>query len=235
VFISSDGLLYVADAAAEAVFVFENGQRIRKVTRPTEISFADTPFNPYRVAADINGNLYIISEGVYAGIIQMSPQNEFLGFFASNRSTRTFVQLLQDIFFTDRQKEALQPRQPTTFSNVFVDRRGIVYSTSMGEAETTNGSAIKKHNMAGRNTLPELWSSFGVTDITVDSGGIIYSTDINGYIQVAVNVGRDAVRVKRRIGKRNLGRARYLADALSVFEHEHRLGRSVGHVKQAVA
>ncbi len=192
VFLSEDGLLYVADAAAEAVFVFnEAGERVRKVVRPTEISFADTPFNPYRVAADKSGNLYIISEGTYAGIIQMSPQNEFLGFFASNRSTRSFVQLLQDIFFTDRQKEALQPRQPTTFSNVYVDGRGIVYSTSMGEAETFAGNAIKKHNMAGRNTLPEMWSTFGVTDITVDGGGIIYSTDINGYIQVNANDGRE--------------------------------------------
>jgi tetratricopeptide (TPR) repeat protein len=185
VYITRDGTLYVADAAARCVFIFNSeGEHIQTVGRPESLSFGETEFRPYRVAADVRGNIYIVSEGVYAGIIQLSAQGEFLGFFASNRTLLTWIQVLQDIFFTERQRQSLQDRQPNTFSNVHVDARGIVYSSSMGRGDAMAGNRIKKHDMAGRNMLPEVWSTLFLTSITTDVQGNIYTTDEHGYIMV---------------------------------------------------
>jgi DNA-binding beta-propeller fold protein YncE len=191
VFITADETLYVADSNAAAVFVFNsNDECIKTVYAPNSIAFADTQFSPYRIGVDPRGSMYIIGEGVYSGIIHLSGEGEFLGFFASNKTTLTFVQLLQKIFFTERQKQGLLDRLPLTFSNIFVDYRGVVYSTSMGRDVTMAGQAIKKHDMSGRNMLKTM-TTMALTDITVDKYGNIFTTSTMGWIQVNAADGEE--------------------------------------------
>jgi len=191
VFVTEDDILYVADSNAGAVFIFNaEGECIRSVHAPHSMAFGDTQFSPYRIGVDPRGSMYIIGEGVYSGIIHLSNEGEFLGFFSSNKTTLTLVQFLQDTFFTDRQREGLQDRLPLTFSNVFVDPKGIVYSVSMGRDVAMEGQALKKHDMAGRNML-ETWTTFSLTDVTVDRFGNIFTTSTNGWIQVNANDGEE--------------------------------------------
>jgi hypothetical protein len=181
--------VYVADTSAEAVFRFDlSGNLIEKIGRPTTASFGDTPYKPAKVAVDNRGNLYIVSEGVYNGIIQLSSAGEFLGYFSSNKVSLNWVQMLQDMFFTEEQKALLTGRVPTTFSNVFLDSDGIVYSTTMG----VEFHGAKKHNTAGQ----DMWGSQGLTwgpddltDITVDKDGIVYASSKSGVIVVYTNDG----------------------------------------------
>lgn len=188
VFITPDNFLYVADSSAGAVFCFNaEDECVRIITKPDSAAFGDTPFSPYRVAADARGNLYLICEGVYNGIVQLSGAGEFLGYFASNKALLTFTQLMQDIFFTDRQKEGLADRLPLTFSNVYADSRGVVYSASMGR----ENMGLKKHNMAGKNMLPAVWTTISTTDVTADKNGVMYTSDIGGYIGVYADDGSE--------------------------------------------
>jgi DNA-binding beta-propeller fold protein YncE len=191
VFVTPDETLYVADSVAKAVFVFNPQDECIKIIRaPHSIAFGDTQFAPCRVGVDPRGSMYIIGEGVYSGIIHLSGEGEFLGFFSSNQTTLTFVQLLQKIFFTERQKQGLLDRLPLTFSNVFVDPRGIVYSVSMGRDVAMAGAAIKKHDMAGRNMLKTM-TTMSLTDITVDRYGNIFTTSTQGWIQVNAANGEE--------------------------------------------
>jgi sugar lactone lactonase YvrE len=191
VFITPDETLYVADAIARAVFIFNpQDQCIKTIYAPHSIAFGDTEFAPVRIGVDPRGSMYIIGEGVYSGIIHLSNEGEFLGFFASNQTTLTFAQLMQNIFFTERQKQGLVDRLPLTFSNVFVDSRGIVYSTSMGRDVARAGQAIKKHDMAGRNMIKTM-TTMSLTDITVDQYGNIFTTSTQGWIQVNASDGEE--------------------------------------------
>ncbi|MDR2731105.1 MAG: hypothetical protein LBB81_09455, partial [Treponema sp.] len=191
VFITADETLYVADSTAGAVFIFNSRDECFKtIYAPNSIAFGDTQFSPYRIGVDPRGSMYIIGEGVYNGIIHLSNEGEFLGFFASNKTTLTFVQFLQKIFFTERQKQGLLDRLPLTFSNVFVDSRGVVYSSSMGRDVARAGQAIKKHDMAGRNML-KAWTTMSITDITVDNYGNIFTTSTQGWIQVNSGDGEE--------------------------------------------
>ncbi|MDR0553238.1 MAG: YIP1 family protein [Treponema sp.] len=188
VFVARDGTLYVADSSAGAVFCFNaQDECVKIITRPDSPAFADTDFAPYRVAADPRGNLYLIGEGVYNGIIQLSGSGEFLGYFASNKTVLSVTDVLRNIFFTDRQKEGLADRLPLTFSNVFVNGRGVVYSASMGR--TAGG--LKKHNVAGKNTLPPVWTADSTTDLTTDQNGVIYTADRSGLIGVYADDGSE--------------------------------------------
>jgi hypothetical protein len=191
VFITADETLYVADSVAGSIFIFNpNDECFKTIYAPNSIAFGDTQFAPYRIGVDPRGSMYIIGEGVYDGIIHLSNEGEFLGFFASNKTTLNFVQFLQKIFFTERQKQGLLDRLPLTFSNVFVDSRGVVYSTSMGRDVARAGQAIKKHDMAGRNMLKTA-TTMSITDIAVDRFGNIFTTSTEGWIQVNSGDGEE--------------------------------------------
>ncbi|MBO7402369.1 MAG: YIP1 family protein [Lachnospiraceae bacterium] len=182
VFVTEDGTVYVADKGAKAVLKYgADHEFIEKFERPTEPSFSDTNFDPLKIAVDNAGNMYIIGEGVYNGIIQLAPTGEFLGYFAVNTTRISFSQMLQKILFTRDQLENLSMTVPTTFSNIFVDKDGIVYSTSMSADE----NSLKKHNTSGGNMFKGGivgWND--MTDVFVDKNGIIYASSQRGYIEV---------------------------------------------------
>ncbi len=189
IYLADNGDIYVADPAASTIVRFDIlGNYIEQFDRPTTASFGETPYKPAKVAVDNRGNLYIQSEGVYNGIIQMSSSGEFLGYFTSNKVQLNFVQMLQDLFFTEAQKATLTNRVPVTFSNVYLDTDGVVYSTTMG----SNMHGLKKHNTAGQDMLSArfIWGATDFSDITVDKDGIIYATSKSGQIFVYTNDGQ---------------------------------------------
>lgn len=187
--LAAEGDIYVADPAAALVLRFsKDGQLIESFGRPTTASFGDTTYKPMKIAVDNRRNMYILSEGVYNGIIQLSNSGEFLGYFTSNRVRLSFTQMLQDIFYTDEQKALLLGRVPTTFTNVFIDNKGIVYTTTMG----TNMHGLKKHNTAGQDmfTNQYTWGPSDLIDLVTDNRGIIYAASKSGLIFVYTTDGQ---------------------------------------------
>ena len=160
IYVTGDGTVYVADSKAKAVFVFdEDWQLVRKLERPRAPAFGDTPYDPAKVAADGRGNVYVIGEGVYSGVIQMSEEGEFQGFFAVNKTDLSVFQKLQTVFFTREQLGRLLNRNPVTFSNVMLDHRGIVYTVTLGKRT----DPIKKHKTDGSNMFAD--TVYGFDDI----------------------------------------------------------------------
>ncbi|MGL4372283.1 MAG: SMP-30/gluconolactonase/LRE family protein, partial [Turicibacter sp.] len=187
VYVTQDGEIYVADPSAGVVFNFDNnGKLIQQFGKPTSVAFGDTAFKPLKVAVDRAKNLFIVGEGVYNGIIQLSNSGEFLGYFTSNKVALSVSEAMQDLFFTDSQKQGLMGRVPLTFSNVYVDPVGIVYTTTASEIP----DAIKKHNTAGSNMLQESrFMSSEIVDIYVDELGIIYAASLFGSVSVYTSEG----------------------------------------------
>ena len=191
VFIAPGDRLYVADAGANSIFIFNSrtGEHLQTHGAPTAMAFGETRFAPNRVAVDMRGNMYIVGEGVFDGVIQLSSAGEFLSFFASNQTSRTFTQMLQDIFFTERQRAALLDRLPPTFSSVTVDSRGVVYTTAMGTPSFLGGEGLRRHDMAGRNTISNFIPISNIIDLDVDQHGNIFVANTHGYITVFTNSG----------------------------------------------
>lgn len=187
IFVTEEGNIYVADPSAKAVFVFDKAfQFLQRFDRPSTPSFADTPYEPLRIAVDGGKNMYIIGEGVYNGIIQLASSGDFLGYFAVNKTRLSFVQAIQNAIFTRAQLDNLVARVPNTFSNVFLGDDGIIYSTTMGN----HVDGLKKHNTAGGNMFKEQdWVPDSMTDLYVDEQGIIYTSENSGYINIYSSSG----------------------------------------------
>lgn len=188
-------LLYIADSGAKKVFVFQYDKTTQRFVpylefgKPTSALFRDQAFEPAKVSADVNGNVYVIADGIGDGIIQLDKKGAFLGYFATNKVTKGLMDYIYDFLFTTQQKKDLGLFvNPPLFSNLYTDKDGLLYST-------TNYSKaypfIQKHNTAGINqfTKYELISSQAPVDIYVDKQGIVYVASNEGFIYIYTNDG----------------------------------------------
>lgn len=188
VFRTNAGELYVADVGQKAVFKFTKDFKfVRSYLKPTAAIFADTNYEPSKVAVDSGNNIYIVSEGVYTGVIQLANTGKFLGYFTSNKSKLTPQQMFLKLIYTKEQekKSELLNTLPSTFSNVFVDTNGAAYSTCMG----IGNDLLKKHSTNGTNMLGNVKTSSALTDVTANKDGIIYASDSHGMIWVYTSQG----------------------------------------------
>jgi hypothetical protein len=189
VHVTEDGAVYVADPEARKVLEFDKDlQFVREYERPTDPTFASTvAFRPKRLGVDRRGSLYIVIDGFGDGIVQLDSAGAFLGYFASNKTSVTLVQRLQDLLFTEEIKKKLFPRVPPVFSSLFVDApTGIVYTTTFNDP----GFGVKKHNVAGKNMLATVWASDNPVDIAVDASGRMFAGYEDGWIDVFAPDGR---------------------------------------------
>jgi tetratricopeptide (TPR) repeat protein len=182
VFITEDDDLYIADPGAEAIFQFDLlGNYIGKYGKPESVSLENKPFNPAKVAVDSNDNMYVIGEGIFDGIIQMSSEGEFLGYFANNKVVLSAAETFQNLIFSDNQLEQLSNRDPSPFTNVYVPKGGLPISTSVGD----DISNLQKHNTNGSSSIDVKWGiDLGLIDVYTDDLGIIYTASEFGYIDI---------------------------------------------------
>jgi hypothetical protein len=117
---------------------------------------------------------------VASGVIQLSNSGSFLGFFTTNRTRLTFMEMLQNMIYTRTQLARVADRVPPTIANVFIDSRGIIYTATAG----VGVDGVQKHNAAGVNMLEDTTTIGSIISVWVDEQGIIYAVSSNGIISV---------------------------------------------------
>ena len=159
VFVDNDNALYIADTSnARVLKCTVDGKLIRTYLLPdSHLIPAEFEYKPTRVAVDGKGYVYILSGGSFYGAILYSPDDEFLGFYGSNDVAATLGQALTTLwnrlFMNNKKRAAMTSSLPYSFSDLWIDDQGFVY-TATGGAETTTGQ-IKRLNPGGSNILVE--------------------------------------------------------------------------------
>lgn len=181
VFVDDKGDIYAADYEKEKIFRFApDGTLKAEYGKPDSPLFGSkSPFKPQKVGVDRRGNLYIISEGSTNGIIQLSPEGSFLGYYGVNSTEVSFKSVLQKLLTTDKQKARMFMKTPPAPDNIALDEQGLIYSVTEG----TKNEVIKKLNVAGKNMLSsDISDVSNFQDITVDHDGNIFTVNSNGQI-----------------------------------------------------
>ncbi len=179
--LSENGLLYVADRGLSSVEVFDlTGAHVKSFGRPTEPTYgSQTQYTPTKIAVDPEGLMYVVSTGSYDGIVQMSAEGAFLGYFGYNNNPTSLGDWLIDRFFTDAQKQKLLNKIPYSFRNLDMDTDNLLYTVTM----TASGNALKKHDVAGNNLFPSnMYDEKNFVDLCVGSYGQIYGVTETGLI-----------------------------------------------------
>lgn len=154
-------------------------------------------FLPTRVAADTNGIVYVICEGIDQGAVMYSPEGKFLGYIGSNKIQTTIAVLFNSMIKNMVQQEAqtyMAKYTPVEFNNLTIDRENFIYTCTNVQDVSQK---IKKFNASGVNIFAaKVSNSFqkgfgdihppyvdGVTahsrfvDIAVDEAGCFYGLD----------------------------------------------------------
>ncbi len=147
-----DGRIYVADYTARKAYRFaQDGTLEMTFEKPEAASFGrNSSYIPLKVAPGDGGGLYLVNEGSVAGIVQMSGDGEFLGYFAANTVTMSLSDILRSIFLTEEQQRFSMARTPPAFANIFRGDDRLIYTINRGE-----NVAIKKHAISGANLLDD--------------------------------------------------------------------------------
>lgn len=187
VFVAENLDVYVADENGRTVVIYDqDGQVIREVERPTHPLFGEgSPYKPTKLVLDKRGNLYIASTGSTNGIIQISPNGDFLGYYGANTSTVSLLTALKKTFFSQEQLSTMAGIVPTSVKNLTIDEKGMVYTVS----QSNDTSTLRRLNVAGKDTLtPDWWYEMN-TAVAVNSSGAIFTANANGYIMEYTSEG----------------------------------------------
>lgn len=181
-FVTEDKTIYVADRDAKAIFVYDiNGNLLNKYVKPNHPLYGDAmDFKPTKLVVNAGGDMYIVAEGNTNGIIQLSPTDggTFVGYFGTNDVTVSLVQIIQQLIFTEKQKEKLLDILPPTPTNLAIDDKGLIYTITMGEELNT----LKKLNIAGINMIEPDWYEEIPAAVVAGNYDNVYLASSQGYI-----------------------------------------------------
>ena len=185
-----EGRVYVADYSARVVYRFSaEGEAEQVFEKPEAASFGRrNNFIPIKVAPGDGGGVYIVNEGSTAGIVQMSPTGDFLGYFAANTVQMSLADILMDIFLTDEQMRYTMGKSPASFSNIYRGSNRLIYTLNRGADVLP-----RKHAVNGSNLLKDVRAltmddavDLAVTEdgrmVCLCSSGRVYEYTQDGYI-----------------------------------------------------
>lgn len=182
IYVDSDEHLYVADFEASIVYKFNsNGDLLSTITRPIEPMFGqNTAYRPYKIDGDVGGNIYIISEGTYQGIIQLDKDGHFLGFFGANPVKVDLRAVIFKTILSDDVVDNFIKVTPQTMANLAIDNQNRVYTITRG----TSGNTIKRLNISGINRLPRNLNDSSFSNaVAIGPIGNMYTVSDDGFIR----------------------------------------------------
>ncbi len=180
-------LLYIADSAAQAIFVVDvtTDELVQLIEKPDTVAYTQSTFNPTKLTVDRSQNIYVVDDGNFGGIVQLSSNGEFLGYYTSNKVEMSASDQLTNFFYDLVGRERSKIFTPYPFTNTFMSKEGALFTTTQGNTSMP----IKKHQTSGAN----MWTtgiSKSVSDIYVANNGIIFtSSSENGRIDIYTNSG----------------------------------------------
>lgn len=115
------------------------------------VDTSKTPFRPLKIVVDGMDRLFIVSEGIYEGIVELASDGSFLAYVGANRVTVSWYEQIWRIFATKKQWEAMQKFVPVEFSNICLDEEGFMFTTARGK--TGDSKSIRRLNLNGTDVL----------------------------------------------------------------------------------
>lgn len=181
IFVDKAGMLYIADAKSNTVLILDPQGNLRhRLGRPTEPLFGrKSQFLPRKIAVDARRNLYIVSEGSTNGLVMLTTDGRFIGYFGANPATMSLEMILRRLFLTQEQLAQFIKSEAASPSNVAIDSEGMIFTVTAGTAPQ---QSIRRFTVAGRNIFPEIYGSATFRDIHVSPHGLVTAVDAEGRI-----------------------------------------------------
>jgi len=158
VYVNHEGIIYISDTGNQRIVVLDKDKTwIRTIMfDPQQIKemgvFVEGfRFRPRSIAEGIGKKLYVISAGIYDGIMEFTTDGDFLGFIGAPRVTPTLTEIFWYRLATDEQRARRRLFIPVEFSKLDIDDIGFIYTTVANTEEEVE--VIKRLNPSGADSL----------------------------------------------------------------------------------
>lgn len=193
VYVTDDGHLFAADTENGRIVEFdENYQYIRSIYAPeSDILGENYTFKPKTLVIDSAGRMYVMNQNENQGLMELSLDGEFIGFFGAQSVKRTVFDWFRTLFMTDAQKSRIAKIIPRVYSNVAIDDKDFIWLTSNSgdeysrsaymSSKASEDATIKRMNPNGKDVLVrngtwapggDLWEPSSIVDVAVKENGI---------------------------------------------------------------
>lgn len=174
IFEASDGEIYIADSKKQRIVVLDKNYNLRKILlKPVSNLLSDSfEYIPTAVAVDDAKRVFIVSENVNQGIIELDNKGSFVGFFGPIVVSPKAADIFWKLIATKEQRQLLSQAVPTEYSNIDIDSEGFVYGTvsAIDTSEIIPQNFIRRLNPMGTDVLKRL-------GYTAPMGDVYYDTD----------------------------------------------------------
>ncbi|HHZ18304.1 MAG TPA: hypothetical protein GX390_03340 [Acholeplasmataceae bacterium] len=149
-----EDLIYLCDKNNNQIVILsaDDYRVVQVVPAPETVNFAGKVFKPRRLVTDAKGRIYVISEGVYEGIMMFWPEGEFSSFMGVNYVSLSFWDIFWRRFMTEEQIRRQQQIVNTTFTSLAIKNQ-FIYTTSRAINDTDDSRMIKRLNAEGKDVL----------------------------------------------------------------------------------
>lgn len=192
VYVDADGTVYVADSGNANIVIFNADGEVRDtLTAPNDVRLTGIMFTPMKVMVDDRGYIYALLKGSNEGLMIMSPNGKFQGYFGRNATQLTFGERIKRVFYTDAQIETNANAVAPSITGMCVSKNGFIYTTT----SNLNDLQIKKFNANGDNLFANVQTQVvvdrrtdaksAISSLYVDENGLIYAVDAtNGSVVI---------------------------------------------------
>lgn len=177
VFVTPQGLIYVADSGNARIAVFQaDGAFMRAYGKPAAAAFEGEYFVPQKLVVDRRGVMYIALNTSYQGLVRLSADGDFMGYFGANKARPSLMSWLKKLVLNKEQLEKELANLPLPIKNVALDSEGFIYTATAGG---WGQGAIRKLNAGGVDALKNktVRNGHGIVDMAIDQDGFLYSID----------------------------------------------------------
>lgn len=153
-FVASSGELYIADKGNACVICLNPDFSLKRLyTQPTsKIYDSSTGFKPKKVAVSTDGNVYVVCEGLFEGVVELNSSGEFLGYVGVNLVVPSIWELFWRAVSTRTQRTYMKSFIPVDFNSLDIDGNNFVYTVSQMDNNAST-SAVKRLNPGGADVL----------------------------------------------------------------------------------
>ena len=128
--VDGSSFIFVCDNGNKRIVVFDREYNyVKTIEKPNSALLEESAFQPYAIAVDKYGRIFVVSQSCFEGIIVLSSQGDFTGFIGAQKVTYNIIQHIWRRFQTAEQRAQSAQNLPMSYNNITVDDDGFVYAT----------------------------------------------------------------------------------------------------------
>lgn len=164
VFVDKNDNLYISDKDNARVIKLSNTRELLKIiTGPKDaILQEDFVFKPTKLVVDAYDQMYVVSEGYNAGLMEFDPNGNYAQSMGAPQVTKSLLDQFWQSFQTKAQRERTKNYVPTEYSNIAIDSEGFLFvTTSAYDNSSGQATPLRKLNAKGLDVFKRTENPIG--------------------------------------------------------------------------